>query len=184
MTGRSSHGCKILETFSFSGSTFYCSSYRHNRHWANLVPRAFPGTRLAWGLINSVHQVHWCIGKSKLKIFQLFTTKLNQKRPLLVNVIILSFKRGKEKKKTKREPSSVFKVRRYFMHNYYWSVLVYGQLVTSEIATNELLWNNWHSLIPRITYLRFLLSRQAYSNLKSTQIQICRPCVINLVFIY
>ena len=50
LTGRSSHDCKLTETFSFPGSTFYCSRYRHNRHWANLVPRAFPGTRLAWGL--------------------------------------------------------------------------------------------------------------------------------------
>ena len=50
LTGRSSHDCKLTETFSFPGSTFYCSRHRHNRHWANLVPRAFPGTRLAWGL--------------------------------------------------------------------------------------------------------------------------------------
>ena len=54
-------------------------------------------------------------------------------------MLLYSPSRGEKKKKTKREPSSVFKVRRYFMHNYYWSVLVYGQLATSEIATNELL---------------------------------------------
>ena len=80
LTGRSSHDCKLTETFSFPGSTFYCSSYRHKRHKVNLVPRAFPGTRLAWGLINSVQHVHWCI-ESKLQIYQLFTTKLNEKRP-------------------------------------------------------------------------------------------------------
>ena len=50
LTGRSSDDCKLTETFSFPGSTFYWSRHRHNRHWANLVPRAFPGTRLAWGL--------------------------------------------------------------------------------------------------------------------------------------
>ena len=122
--------------------------------------------------------MHWVV---KIKNISVFHYKTEPKAAFISECYYTLLQEGKRRKKTKREPSSVFKVRRYFMHNYYWSVLVYGQLAISEIATNELLWNNWHSLIARITYLRFLLFRQAYSNLKSTQIQICRPCVINLV---
>ena len=46
--------------------------------------------------------------------------------------------------------------------------MVYGHLTNQEGDTPPM--NNWHSLIPRITYLRVLLFRQAYLNLTSKSV--------------
>ena len=80
LTGRSSHDCKLTETFSFPGSTFYSSRHRHNRHWANLVPRAFPGTRLAWGL--SLIQSNMYIGSLNfIRFLRVVTSRFFESEP-------------------------------------------------------------------------------------------------------